>query len=186
MWWPAGTWSTSGVGARANPNGPEAQALMAMSLLDDIANNGDRKVIHVMVDAQGKPWLIDHGLELHTQDKLKSACWDYQGQAIPTPFINDLARVAAELRNPNWSCGARSRPALAGQHRPRRQDCRACWPGLTSGWRRGPSAPFLSGGTPTRTPAEPKAAGNCLRSPAVTRRAPFAETARAATGARPD
>ncbi len=86
--------------ARYNPSGPEADFLRAMTLLDDIANSGDRKGIHVMGDAAGKGWLIDHGLAFHTEDKLKSAFWDYAGQPVPNGYINDLARVAAELRNP--------------------------------------------------------------------------------------
>jgi hypothetical protein len=67
--------------------------LRPAALFDLIANNADRKGGHILKDAAGQLWFIDHGLCFHTDDKLRTVIWDFGGEAIPPNLIADLERL---------------------------------------------------------------------------------------------
>ncbi len=62
---------------------PEHDAeLKEIALFDLIVNNADRKGGHVLRDANGQLWAIDHGVCFHVQPKLRTVLWDYIGEPI--------------------------------------------------------------------------------------------------------
>src|SRR4051812_37946059 len=62
-------------------------------LFDHIANNADRKLNHCLRDVRGKVWGIDHGLTFNESPKLRTALWQFVGQPISHPLLDDLIRV---------------------------------------------------------------------------------------------
>ena len=77
----------------------ERQLLRSVAVFDAVINNTDRKGGHVMVDNQGKLWLIDHGVCFHTQPKLRTVIWDFAGQPLPTAEIERI-RALHGMLNP--------------------------------------------------------------------------------------
>lgn len=75
----------------------ERQQLRPVALFDLVANNADRKGGHLLFDPQGRLWLIDHGLCFHVEDKLRTVIWDFAGEPIPPPYLEDLSRLESLL-----------------------------------------------------------------------------------------
>jgi uncharacterized repeat protein (TIGR03843 family) len=78
----------------------EATALKMVACFDLVANNTDRKAGHLLLDAGGKLWGIDHGLTFHADTKIRTVIWDFKGQPIPEPLLVSLRRLATQLRIP--------------------------------------------------------------------------------------
>ena len=74
-----------------------ADELRRMALFDVIANNGDRKGGHCLVDFDDRLWGIDHGLTFHAQGKLRTVIWDYVGEPMPPALLRDVARLLVML-----------------------------------------------------------------------------------------
>lgn len=77
----------------------DKKRLRPVILFDCIVNNADRKASHVLIDAGGHIWLIDHGLCFHTEDKLRTVIWDFAGDAIPEALREDMRRFMQALRS---------------------------------------------------------------------------------------
>jgi hypothetical protein len=75
----------------------DKERLRPTVLFDLLANNADRKGSHILKDASGKLWAIDHGICFHREFKLRTVVWDFAGQAIPQELVGDMRRVLAEL-----------------------------------------------------------------------------------------
>ncbi|HHY87593.1 MAG TPA: SCO1664 family protein [Chloroflexi bacterium] len=75
------------------------QKLRPVVLFDLLANNADRKGGHILEDAQGKIWLIDHGICFHEEDKLRTVVWDFAGEPIPEDLLNDIQDLLARLED---------------------------------------------------------------------------------------
>jgi hypothetical protein len=72
-------------------------ALMPKVMLFDLLiNNADRKAGHLIVDPQGKLWLIDHGLSFNIEDKLRTVIWDQAGQSLPQALVSDIKKILVE------------------------------------------------------------------------------------------
>ncbi len=71
--------------------GWDRRALRRLAAFDALVNNADRKSGHVLADAAGRLWAIDHGVCFHEEDKLRTVLWDWAGRLLP-------ARVRAALR----------------------------------------------------------------------------------------
>lgn len=78
------------------PDSADAQ-LQYFAVFDFLINNADRKGGHCLLDEQGHLWGIDHGISFHHQFKLRTVIWDYAGQPIPEPILDDLARFCDTL-----------------------------------------------------------------------------------------
>lgn len=74
------------------------EQLRQPALFDLIVNNADRKGGHVLLDEQGKIWLIDHGISFHAETKLRTVIWDFAGEDLPTELIADLRRLRTQLK----------------------------------------------------------------------------------------
>jgi uncharacterized repeat protein (TIGR03843 family) len=71
--------------------------LAAVAVFDAVLNNTDRKGSHLVRDPAGRVWGIDHGVSLHTQDKLRTVLWGWQGQRLPAEQLEAVGRVSAAL-----------------------------------------------------------------------------------------
>ncbi|MCX3059489.1 SCO1664 family protein [Streptomyces beihaiensis] len=56
--------------------------LRRLAVLDAVINNGDRKGGHLLVDAEGRLYGIDHGVCFHTDDKLRTLLWGWAGEPL--------------------------------------------------------------------------------------------------------
>jgi uncharacterized repeat protein (TIGR03843 family) len=71
--------------------------LKAICAFDLLANNADRKGGHCLLGTDGTVWSVDHGLCFHTDPKLRTVMWDFEGMPIPDALVSDLARFSANL-----------------------------------------------------------------------------------------
>jgi uncharacterized repeat protein (TIGR03843 family) len=72
----------------------EAQRI---AVFDVLVNNADRKAGHVLEDAQGHIWAIDHGVCFSPEPKLRSVIWDFAGQPIPRDILDDLRALREQM-----------------------------------------------------------------------------------------
>ena len=77
-----------------------SEPLRTIACFDLATNNADRKASHCIQDAGGKIWGIDHGLTFHAVVKVRTVIWDFGGEAIPGPLLEDLATLPPKLKNP--------------------------------------------------------------------------------------
>jgi uncharacterized repeat protein (TIGR03843 family) len=75
----------------------EKRRLVPVALFDLLINNADRKAGHVLLDEQQQLWLIDHGVSFHEEYKLRTVIWDFVGEEIPEPLLDDLQDFRARL-----------------------------------------------------------------------------------------
>jgi uncharacterized repeat protein (TIGR03843 family) len=72
-------------------------ALQAMAALDVVTNNADRKGGHVLAGLDGNVYGVDHGLCLHTEDKLRTVLWGWVGRPLPEDVVDALKRLRTDL-----------------------------------------------------------------------------------------
>lgn len=68
----------------------EKQRLRPVALFDVLINNADRKAGHVLLDAEDRLWLIDHGVSFHEKYKLRTVIWDFVGELIPEALLAEV------------------------------------------------------------------------------------------------
>ncbi|WP_375295923.1 SCO1664 family protein [Saccharothrix sp.] len=68
-----------------------------MAAFDAVVNNADRKGGHVLHADDGGVYGVDHGICLHSDDKLRTVLWGFLGEPLPEQAVDGLARVRAEL-----------------------------------------------------------------------------------------
>lgn len=74
--------------------GPEIVAqLEAMVVFDLVIDNADRKAGHVLLEGD-RIRLVDHGVSLHVEPKLRTVAWDFATAAVPAHLREDVGRVA--------------------------------------------------------------------------------------------
>lgn len=71
--------------------------LASLAVLDLVLNNADRKGAHLVRDAAGHLWGFDHGLTLHTEDKLRTVLWGWAGQPLPPADVGRLRQLRDHL-----------------------------------------------------------------------------------------
>lgn len=71
--------------------------LRSMALFDAIINNTDRKIGHLLPDANGKLYGCDHGVTFHSQDKLRTVLWQWAGQPFSEREIVQLSQLLKTL-----------------------------------------------------------------------------------------
>lgn len=118
--------------------------LRRLALLDVVANNADRKGSHILCDADGGVWGIDHGLTFHVEDKLRTVLWGFAGQPLGRTEADDLQRLVL-----TWDAAA---AALRGLLRPAEVDAARArldallaagqYPQPAAGWPRLPWPPL--------------------------------------------
>jgi uncharacterized repeat protein (TIGR03843 family) len=73
--------------------------LQLMAALDVVMNNADRKGGHVLVDAHGHLYGVDHGVCFHREQKLRTVLWGWAGERLTEPCRETLRRLGAALRD---------------------------------------------------------------------------------------
>ncbi|BBY30496.1 SCO1664 family protein [Mycolicibacterium sediminis] len=66
--------------------------LRAMAVFDVLINNADRKGGHILAGVDGRVYGVDHGVSLHSEDKLRTVLWGWAGKPVDDEA---LARVEA-------------------------------------------------------------------------------------------
>lgn len=61
--------------------------LRELALLDAVMNNGDRKGGHLLRDAAGALWAVDHGVTFHVDPKLRTVIWGFATQPIDPELL---------------------------------------------------------------------------------------------------
>lgn len=74
------------------------ERLRQVALFDLLVNNADRKGGHILLGAEGKLWLIDHGISFHAEPKLRTVVWDFVGEEFPADLLTDLERLEDQLQ----------------------------------------------------------------------------------------
>jgi uncharacterized repeat protein (TIGR03843 family) len=74
-----------------------SESLMRMALFDAIVNNADRKAGHVLADAHGQIFAIDHGVCFNEEPKLRTVLWGWVDQPILQPHLANLVTLQQTL-----------------------------------------------------------------------------------------
>ena len=77
--------------------------LRRMAVFDVLINNADRKGGHILAGVDGGVYGVDHGVSLHTEDKLRTVLWG--GRASPST----TRRCATSRRLRDALCGELAR-----------------------------------------------------------------------------
>ena len=73
--------------------------MQRIALFDWLTNNADRKGGHCLLDREGRMWCIDQGLTFHSEEKLRTVIWDYQGQPVPAGLVDEVLDFGARLQS---------------------------------------------------------------------------------------
>jgi uncharacterized repeat protein (TIGR03843 family) len=82
--------------------------------LDVVVNNADRKGGHVLHATDDNVYGVDHGICLHTENKLRTVLWGFLGQPVQAETVEALTRLRTELAGDDL-------PALLAEHITRRE-----------------------------------------------------------------
>lgn len=66
--------------------------LQALCVFDLLANSTDRKSGHCLLGSDGRIYAIDNGLSFHQEFKLRTVIWEFGGDPIPAPLLDDVSR----------------------------------------------------------------------------------------------
>lgn len=64
--------------------------LSRMAVLDVILNNADRKGGHALEGLDGYVYGVDHGICLHSEDKLRTVLWGWAGTTVDDALMADI------------------------------------------------------------------------------------------------
>lgn len=79
--------------------------LRSVAVLDVVLNNADRKGEHLARDpADGRVWAFDHGVTLHTEDKLRTVVWGFVGEPVQPEDLQRLRVLADALADRGPGC----------------------------------------------------------------------------------
>ncbi|MFE9750022.1 SCO1664 family protein [Saccharothrix saharensis] len=68
-----------------------------MAAFDVVVNNADRKGGHVLHAVDGAVYGVDHGICLHSDDKLRTVLWGWLGEELPEEAVEALRRLRSGL-----------------------------------------------------------------------------------------
>jgi hypothetical protein len=71
----------------------------AFAAFDVVTNNADRKAGHVLQDADGRLWAVDHGLTFNVEDKLRTVIWEFADRPVGDDVRKALERLGASLQD---------------------------------------------------------------------------------------
>ncbi len=71
--------------------------LASFAAFDAVVNNADRKAGHVIQDANGRLWAVDHGLTFHAEPKLRTVIWAFAEEPLTPQLRSDLEALGAAL-----------------------------------------------------------------------------------------
>ncbi len=71
--------------------------LRRMAVFDVLINNADRKGGHILAGVDGGVYGVDHGVSLHTDDKLRTVLWGWAGKPVDDEMLVDVAALRDAL-----------------------------------------------------------------------------------------
>lgn len=75
-----------------------ADEFRRVALFDLVVNNADRKSGSCLLEkGSGVIYAVDHGVCFHADEKLRTVIWDFAGEPIPAPLLDDLAALDVDL-----------------------------------------------------------------------------------------
>jgi uncharacterized repeat protein (TIGR03843 family) len=72
--------------------------LQRIAVFDVVINNADRKGGHILPTPDGLLFGIDHGVAFSVEDKVRTLLWQWEGDPVPQPVIEDLEQFARALK----------------------------------------------------------------------------------------
>ncbi|MGH2751781.1 MAG: SCO1664 family protein [Actinomycetota bacterium] len=72
-----------------------------LAAFDIVINNADRKAGHVIEDARGRLWAVDHGLSFNLEDKLRTVIWEFSGDRLADELVGQLKALKDKLLDPD-------------------------------------------------------------------------------------
>ncbi|MEV4313478.1 SCO1664 family protein [Actinocrispum sp. NPDC049592] len=72
-------------------------SIQLMAALDILINNADRKGGHVLHGTDGNVYGVDHGICLHTENKLRTVLWGFVGEVLPPEAVDAFAGLRSKL-----------------------------------------------------------------------------------------
>lgn len=73
------------------------EEFVVFATFDVVVNNADRKAGHVIEDAAGRLWGVDHGVSFHTEEKLRTVIWHLAERPLDAESKEGLLRLRAAL-----------------------------------------------------------------------------------------
>lgn len=73
----------------------------SLAAFDIVINNADRKAGHVIEDATGRLWAVDHGLSFNVEDKLRTVIWDFAADPLGAELVDQLRALRDKLLDPD-------------------------------------------------------------------------------------
>jgi uncharacterized repeat protein (TIGR03843 family) len=73
--------------------------LRRMAVFDVLINNADRKGGHILSGVDGGVYGVDHGVSLHSDDKLRTVLWGWAGKPVDDETLAEVARLRDSLLN---------------------------------------------------------------------------------------
>lgn len=74
--------------------------LRRIAVFDVLINNADRKGGHILTGVDGGVYGVDHGVCLHTEDKLRTVLWGWAGKPVDDADLAAVSRLADGLAGP--------------------------------------------------------------------------------------
>ena len=68
-----------------------------LAALDIVLNNADRKGGHVLHGTDGNVYGVDHGICLHTENKLRTVLWGFLGEPLPDEAVEAITQIRTAL-----------------------------------------------------------------------------------------
>ena len=75
------------------------ERLFRLAVFDVLINNADRKGGHVLAGVDGQVYGVDHGVSLHTEDKLRTVLWGWAGKPVDDDTLTDITALRDGFRN---------------------------------------------------------------------------------------
>jgi len=73
--------------------------LRRMAVFDVLINNADRKGGHILSGIDGGVYGVDHGVSLHSEDKLRTVLWGWAGKPVDDETLTEVAGLRDALLN---------------------------------------------------------------------------------------
>lgn len=73
------------------------EELEPFAAFDAVVNNADRKAGHVIEDATGRLWAVDHGLTFHVEPKLRTVIWAFAEERLTPALRSTLEDLGAAM-----------------------------------------------------------------------------------------
>ena len=74
-----------------------AAAVEKFGRIDVLINNANRKGGHILAGVDGGVYGVDHGVSLHTDDKLRTVLWGWAGKPVDDEMLVDVAALRDAL-----------------------------------------------------------------------------------------